>query len=111
VLPKKYEGLLIWWTTAPDPDQYSFYATGQDNNNVGYSNPLADSLLLAGRLTTDFAERRKIYHEFQRLEVDDPPVLVLYYPREILAVSARLTGLPHLPIRDALRWTERVRLQ
>src|SRR5262249_8859740 len=33
VLPRKYDANLIWWTTPPDPDQYSFYATGQDNNN------------------------------------------------------------------------------
>jgi peptide/nickel transport system substrate-binding protein len=110
ILPGKFEAVLIWWTTPPDPDQYAFYATGQDNNNVAYSNPLADSLLLAGRQTTDSAARRATYLAFQRLEEADPPVLVLHYPREIQAVRANLTGVPALGIRDALRWSERFAL-
>jgi peptide/nickel transport system substrate-binding protein len=110
VLPGNYEANLIWWTTPPDPDQYAFYATGQDNNHVRWSNPRADSLLALGRATTDSAQRREIYRAFQALERDDPPVLVLFYPREIQAVSARLHGVPALGIRDALRHSERFRL-
>jgi peptide/nickel transport system substrate-binding protein len=105
--PGRYDALLIWWTTPPDPDQYGYYATGQINNNVAYSNPRADSLLRAGRAETDSARRRAIYGAFQALEREDPPVLVLYYPREIQALNARLAGIPGLGIRDALRHVER----
>ncbi len=111
VLPGKFDAVLIWWTTPPDPDQYAFYATGQDNNNVAYSNPRVDSLLAAGRATLDTLRRRAIYEAFQAEERADPPVLVLYYPREILAVSARLEGLPRLGIRDALRHSEALSLR
>ena len=38
----------------------------------------------------------------------DPPVLVLFYPRELLAVSTRVAGLPALGLRDALRHAERI---
>jgi len=107
VLPGKFDAHVIWWTTPPDPDQYAFYHTGQDNNNVRWSNRTADSLLSLGRVTMDVAKRRAIYRAFQRLEMDDPPVLVLFYPREIQAVSTRLHGLPSLGIRDALRYSER----
>jgi peptide/nickel transport system substrate-binding protein len=34
-------------------------------------------------------------------------VLVLFYPREIQAMSDRLDGVPALGIRDALRHSER----
>lgn len=108
VLPGDYDAVLIWWTTPPDPDQYSFYATGQDNNHVRYSNARVDSLLAAGRATLDTVARREIYAAFQREEMADPPVLVLFYPRELLAVSARLSGLPSLGLRDALRHAERL---
>jgi peptide/nickel transport system substrate-binding protein len=111
VIPGKYDANLIWWTTPPDPDQYSFYSTGQDNNNVRYSNARVDSLLAAGRATLDSTKRREIYRAFQRTEMDDPPVLVLYYPRELLAVTNRLTGLPALAIRDALRHSEKLALR
>ncbi len=108
VLPGDYDAVLIWWTTPPDPDQFSFYATGQDNNHVRYSNARADSLLAAGRATLDSATRRDIYNRFQLEEMTDPPVLVLFYPRELLAVSRRLHGLPALGLRDALRHAERL---
>ena len=108
VLPGDYDAVLIWWTTPPDPDQYAFYATGQDNNHVRYSNALVDSLLAAGRATLDSAERREIYQRFQRIEMDDPPVLVLFYPRELLAVDLRVQNLPALGLRDALRHAEQI---
>jgi peptide/nickel transport system substrate-binding protein len=104
--PGRYDAILIWWTTPPDPDQYSYYASDQINNNVAWSNPRADSLLKAGRGETDTVRRRAIYRAFQALEQEDPPVMVLYYPREIQAMSARLTGVPALGIRDALRHIE-----
>lgn len=108
VLPGNYDAVLIWWTTPPDPDQYAFYATGQDNNHVRYSNARVDSLLAAGRATLDSTRRRELYAAFQREELIDPPVLVLFYPRELLAVSARVNGLPALGLRDALRHAERI---
>jgi peptide/nickel transport system substrate-binding protein len=108
VLPGNYEAVLIWWTTPPDPDQYAFYATGQDNNHVRYSNALVDSLLAAGRATLDTAERRLLYQRFQAEEMVDPPVLVLFYPRELLALNTRVDGMLSLGLRDALRYAERI---
>jgi len=107
ILPGNFDAILTWWTTPPDPDQFAFYHTGQDNNNVHWSNRRADSLLALGRATLDTVARRSVYRDFQSLETDDPPVLVLFYPREIQAVSSRLQGLPTLGIRDALRHSER----
>jgi peptide/nickel transport system substrate-binding protein len=111
VLPGTFDATLIWWTTPPDPDQYAFYHSGQDNNNVRWSNPAADSLLALGRATLDVPRRQAIYREFQRIEMADPPVMVLFYPREIQAVSSRLVGFPSLGIRDALRHSERFALR
>jgi peptide/nickel transport system substrate-binding protein len=108
VLPFDYDAVLIWWTTPPDPDQYAFYATGQDNNHVQYSNRRVDSLLAAGRATLDTTARRAIYEAYQREQLADPPVLVLFYPRELLAVRERVSGLPALGLRDALRHAERI---
>jgi peptide/nickel transport system substrate-binding protein len=107
IQPGNFEAYLIWWNTPLDPDQYSYYATGQPNNNAGYSNRAADSLLLLGRHTTDPIERRRIYREFQAVEAEDPPVLVLYYPREIQMVNTALRGMSRLGLRDALRHSER----
>jgi peptide/nickel transport system substrate-binding protein len=67
-------------------------------------------LLTLGRATSDPSKRREIYHAFQSLERDDPPVLVLFYPRELLAMRASVRGLPRLGLRDALRHSERFSL-
>ncbi|MFN8582983.1 MAG: ABC transporter substrate-binding protein [Gemmatimonadaceae bacterium] len=110
ILPGKFDANLIWWTTAPDPDQYAFYVTGQDNNNVHYSNRRVDSLLALGRAVRDTTQRRAIYQAFQSEELRDPPVLVLFYPREILAMRTAVQQWPSLTLRDALRWSERIRI-
>ncbi|MEZ4587037.1 MAG: ABC transporter substrate-binding protein [Gemmatimonadales bacterium] len=111
LLPRNYEAVLVWWNTPLDPDQYSYYATDQANNDYGYSNPAADSLLLAGRRAVDPEARAAAYRAFQAVEAEDPPVLVLYYPRELQVHRARLSGIPRLGIRDALRHVERFRLE
>ena len=108
--PAGYDAALIWWTTPPDPDQFAFYHSGQDNNHVRWSNRAADSLLALGRATLDSARRRELYRGFQAVEMADPPVLVLFYPREIQVATARLTGFPSLGIRDALRHSEQFAL-
>lgn len=108
ILPRRHESFLIWWNTPLDPDQFSYYATGQANNDVGYSNPDADRLLARGRTELDPARRLAAYREFQAVQAKDPPVLVLYYPRELQVRRAVLQGLPPLGIRDALRYSERL---
>jgi peptide/nickel transport system substrate-binding protein len=107
LLTGKFDATLIWWTTPPDPDQWAFYASDQDNNHYGFRNPRADSLLTLGRTTRDSVRRRAVYHAFQALEREDPPVLVLFYPRELVAMRAAVRGLPRLGLRDALRHSER----
>ncbi|MCX7783108.1 MAG: ABC transporter substrate-binding protein [Meiothermus sp.] len=107
ILPAKFEAVLTWWTTAPDPDQYSFYGINQSNNQVGYANAEVDRLLQQGRAERNEVIRRTIYARIQNIQLRDPTGLVLYYPREIQAVNARLQGVPNLGIRDALRHTEK----
>ena len=104
----KFDATLIWWTTPPDPDQWAFYATGQDNNFVAYRNARADSLLTQGRATNDPVRRRALYDAFQAVAVEDPPVLVLYYPRELVAMRSTVHGFPRLGLRDALRHSEQL---
>lgn len=110
IQPHRYEAHLIWWNTPLDPDQYSYYASGQENNDVLYQNRIADSLLALGRSTLDPEARRAAYLTYQAVEAVDPPVLLLYYPREIQVRRKTLGGVPRLGIRDALRHSERFTL-
>lgn len=108
LLTGKFDATLIWWTTPPDPDQWAFYSTGQDNNHVAYRNARVDSLLTAGRATNDPVRRRALYAAYQAVSVEDPPVLVLYYPRELVAMRSTVHGFPQLGLRDALRHSEQL---
>jgi len=63
-------------------------------------------LLTLGRATSDPVRRREIYHALQAVETEDPPVMVLFYPRELVATRATVHGLPRLGLRDALRHSE-----
>lgn len=108
VVPRRHEAYLIWWNTPLDPDQFSYYATRQSNNDVLYSNHRVDSLLALGRATLDPVRRRAAYLAFQAVEAEDPPVLLLYYPREVQVRRAQLMGLPALGLRDALRHAEKL---
>lgn len=66
----------------PDPDQYSYWQSTQENTNIThYNNPKIDKLLEEGRKTQDKSARKKIYYDFQRYLVDDLPVIFLYYPK------------------------------
>ncbi len=80
-IPPDYQVLLLTLSLPPDPDQYQYWQTKQENTNIGsYSNLKIDKLLEDGRKTQDLEKRIKIYSDFQRYLVDDAPVIFLYHP-------------------------------
>lgn len=81
-IPPDYQILLLAQPIPPDPDQYQFWqSTQNDTNLTHYNNLKIDKLLEDGRKTTDRDKRIKIYADFQRYLVDDAPVIFLYYPK------------------------------
>lgn len=105
-----YDLLMNWWITPPDPDQYSHYHSDSDNW-WNYSNPDVDELLIEGRSTADQDERVEIYHELQEILAEDLPVLYLYYPQEVQAITTRTRGFVEMGYRDALTWMHLVYLE
>ena len=63
-----------------DPDQYVLWHSEQNSNISGYKNLRIDKLLEDGRKTADINERKKIYSDFQKYILDDPPASFLYLP-------------------------------
>jgi len=101
-----YDLLMEWWITPPDPDLYAHYHSESPSNWWAYSNPQVDELASSGRAEKDVESRIQIYHELQQVLADDVPVIYLYYPQEIQAVSTRSKGLPLIGYRDMLTWME-----
>lgn len=74
-----FQLLLIGSVIDPDPDQYAMWHSGQPTNFTGYKNTRIDNLLEKARQTTEQAERKQYYQEFQQFLLEDPPAIFLDY--------------------------------
>ena len=108
---RQYELLMEWWITPPDPDEYDHYYSASADNYWGYKNTALDSLLIKARSEPDLQKRVALYHQIQDLIAKDIPLVYLYYPPELQAMSSRTQGLPLIGYRDALTWTSKVWLE
>jgi peptide/nickel transport system substrate-binding protein len=105
---RQYELLMEWWITPPDPDEYDHYYSTSADNYWGYKNVALDSLLIKARSEPDTQKRVALYHQIQDLIAKDIPLVYLYYPPELQAMTTRTQGLPLIGYRDALTWTSKV---
>jgi peptide/nickel transport system substrate-binding protein len=105
---RKYDLLMEWWITPPDPDLYDHYYSRSSDNWWGYKNAALDQMLIKARSEPDPQKRVAMYHEIQVMIAKDVPLVYLYYPPELQAVSSRTQGLPLIGYRDALTWMSKV---
>jgi peptide/nickel transport system substrate-binding protein len=108
---RQYDLLMEWWITPPNADLYDHYYSGSSNNWWGYKNPALDRMLVAARSEPDEQKRIAMYHDVQAAIAKDVPVIYLYYPPELQALSTRTQGLPLIGYRDALTWMSKVWLR
>ena len=101
-LGEKYDSMHMWWITPPDPDQFDFYGCDGDDNHPNFCNPEMTEVLLEARRTADPEKRKELYFKFQEMEMEDPPVATLYYPKEIRVYPQTLQNVPNIGIRDVL---------
>lgn len=100
----KYAAHVGFWVLPPDPDLTNYYSAEGTYNTIHYDNPEVNRLLARGRGTDDLDERAEIYSELQRVWLEDPPGAILFYPRDIHAISESLEGVPALPYRESLQY-------
>nr|MBI5456101.1 ABC transporter substrate-binding protein [Candidatus Levybacteria bacterium] len=79
-LPDNFQVFLGEFNLPKDPDQYALWHSSQNSNITNYKNLRIDKLLEDGRQTIDINERKKIYSDFQKYLLDDPPATFLYFP-------------------------------
>ncbi len=80
--PSSFQVFLGEFNVSKDPDQYTLWHSSQANNITHYVNLRIDKLLEDGRQTVDISARQKIYSDFQKYLLDDPPATFLYFPYE-----------------------------
>jgi peptide/nickel transport system substrate-binding protein len=95
----EYQALLIGWSGRVDIDgnTYQFLHSHQANNVSGYANPTVDHLLEQARDMTDVAPRKALYAQVMTQEAQDLPIAYLWTPRNIVGLSAKLTGFRPVP--------------
>ncbi len=89
---------------SPDPDPYPFWDTAMAENGQNYTqwdNRIASEYLEQARITVDFAERERLYRNFQILFIQELPALPLYYPVYNYAVDQQVQGVRMGPLFDA----------
>lgn len=87
-----------WGADYFDPENFMalFYSknkTPNGPNYTHYSNPVTDSLYEQAMKETDFAKRKIMYNEMERLVMDDAPWILLLYNEIVYLKSNRVNGM------------------
>jgi peptide/nickel transport system substrate-binding protein/oligopeptide transport system substrate-binding protein len=72
---------LVWYADLPDPDNMlsPLLHSTSPTNRTFYRNPRVDQLLEQARRVFDEAQRIALYHEVERLVLDDAPWITQHY--------------------------------
>ena len=97
-----FEVFLIGWSGRADADGNLYNAIHTDTplNDVKYSSAMVDTLLEQTRAETDIAVRRGLYGKIAAQLNIDVPVMYIYSPKVLIAMSTKITGFT--PIADGL---------
>ncbi len=84
-----------WYADYNDPTTFlDCLATGNGNNDSGYSNPRYDAMLGAASRQADPAVRFALLREAERVIVEeDCPILPILHPAELIAVRQEVSGI------------------
>ena len=90
----------IGWSGRTDPDG-NIYGQLACNagplNDAGYCNKDLDKLLNEARQTPDTAERKALYNQVAALLDQEQPIIYLYHPSWMWALSAKIKGFKPYP--------------
>jgi len=88
-----FQASLIGWSGRVDPDGniYTLLGCKSPTNDCRYCAD-AEPLLLRAQAETNGEERIKLYHEAITKIVDDRPIIYLYHPPLVMAMTAKLNG-------------------
>ncbi|MBO6602658.1 MULTISPECIES: ABC transporter substrate-binding protein [Rhodophyticola] len=94
-----YTASQIGWSGRVDPDGniHQFMTTDGGINDSGYSNPEVDRLLNEARTSTDMAVRQASYNAARDILIQDLPIVYLYHPTWIWALSNSVEGFTPYP--------------
>jgi peptide/nickel transport system substrate-binding protein len=110
VKKRRFDAIILGWGIGLDPDQYEIWhssKTGVDELNViSFKNPEVDMLLEKGRRSCQQAERKQYYQRIQEILAEEQPIIFLYFPDALPAMSQRVHGIVESPNGIRFNFTE-----
>jgi peptide/nickel transport system substrate-binding protein len=90
---------LIGWSGRSDPDgnSYSFQVCDQPQNAGKYCDMQVDADHAEARATSDPAARKKAYEKVAAKVLADGPIIYLYHPQVLVALSNKVEGYKQMP--------------
>lgn len=94
-----FQATRVGWSGRVDPDGnlHQFVTTGGGINDTKYSNPAVDKELNASRVVYDVAARKVHFDAAGKILREDLPIVYLYLPAWIWALSAKVDGFEPNP--------------
>jgi peptide/nickel transport system substrate-binding protein len=97
-----FDTFILGWNIVLDPDGTSIWHSesckpGSTLNITCYQNEEVDGLLENGVKVFDIDSRKVYYDRIQEILAVEQPYTFLYYPYELVAVSARFKGIDPAP--------------
>ncbi len=83
-----------WLGDYMDPSTFmDIFTTGNGQNNAKYSNPKYDEYISAARKETDPAKRIQLFHDAEKVLMDDAAIAPIYFYTEPVVISPKLQGV------------------
>ena len=94
-----YQASQVGWSGRTDPDGnvHQFQTCEGGINDSKYCNPEVDRLLNEARTSNEQAKRKASYDAAREILIDDMPIIYLYHPTWIWAMSSKLEGFVPYP--------------
>ncbi len=92
-----------WIADYPDAENYLalFYTPNQSPagpNYTHFTHPGFDQLYKKSITVTDHKQRQNIYHQMDKMVIDEAPVVFLFYDQSVRFFDSRITGLTNNPL-------------
>jgi peptide/nickel transport system substrate-binding protein len=110
ITDRQFDACNLGWAGDLEDDPYQLWHTSQAENRgdnyVGWGDAETDRMIEQSRLAVDDVERRRIFHEFHRIQYEQQPYLFMHMPAELGAYAKRYRGVKLYPKRPGYDLTE-----
>ncbi len=101
---RSFDLYLLTWKLGPDPDVSAIFAPDSPINATGFRNNRAGKVLKYAAEFMDISQRQPLYNEWMLLANKELPIIFLFAPNNVMAVSSRVRGFEVSPAGHQYPW-------